>query len=133
MKIYVMDREPEDSTRTVLEDHIPGFGRIRDRRGKVIYSTPESVEVLRKYPGTIGYSALAAVQGGGLIIISLEGVAPTTGNVRKGAYKYSSPFGVVWKGALTGAPKKFVDYLRSAEAGELIAAHGAVATGQDRQ
>ena len=45
-KIYVISREPGDSSRKVLEKNIPGYKDIGKSIGKVIYSTPEAAGIL---------------------------------------------------------------------------------------
>ena len=125
-RIYVANREPGDSSRSVLEKKMQGFKDIKDSVGKIIFSTPETTETIRQYKNTIGYTSFASATAAGLKVISRDGVAPSTENVRSGSYQTVSPFGIVWKGELKGLSKSFVDYLYSTEGKKIITQYGAV-------
>ncbi len=125
-KIYVANREKGDSCRKNLEDNIPGFEDIKTFAGKIIYSTPETIEVIARQRNTIGYASLSMVKWKNLIVMKLDGVYPSLENVQNGKYKLVIPFGIVWKGELSGLAKAFFDFLFSTEAQKIINQNGAV-------
>ncbi len=123
--IYVANREPGDSSRSVFEQFLPGFAEIGDPVGEVVYSTPDTAAVLSRHPGTIGYLPLAMVDRQRLRVLAIDGVAPTEENVASGLYRFTVPFGLVWRGELTGVAASFRDFLFGEEAGRLIRQQGA--------
>lgn len=125
-KVYVANREEGDSSRTIITAQIPQFGRIEDYAGKVIYSTPETLEILKRYPHTIGYIPLSMVLNSDLVFFNFEGVAPTIENIGSEDYELAVPLGIVWTGELDGLPEAFVDYLVSPPARQIILDNGAV-------
>jgi len=70
-------------------------------------------------PYAIGYVSLgslnATVKG-----ININGVAPTPGNIKSGAYVISRPFNIATKGEPTGLAKDFIDFILSAEGQEVV-------------
>ena len=58
-KIYVANRELGDSSRRILEEKVPGFKEITNFAGKIIFSTPQMVEIIKTYRQTISYLPLA--------------------------------------------------------------------------
>lgn len=120
-KIYVVNREPGDSSRTILDQGIPGFKYIEPFVGKVFYSTPEAMEALVKYPDTIGYLPLAMVTGTKLRVLSIAHVEPTPQAVVTGAYPLSVPLALVSKKVRTDSEQKFLDFLPTTAAQEIIA------------
>ncbi len=130
-KIYVANREDGDSSRTVIERHIPGFNRISTFAGEVIYSTQENQQILERHPFTIGYLPLACVRHSSLVTLSLDGVDPDLAYARNGRYPLAVPLGIAWRGELEGLARAFVDYLSSPEARALIRETGAVPVAAD--
>lgn len=125
-KIYIVNREKGDSTRSSLEKNIPGFKEIKQPAGEIIYSTPEAVQILTENQNTIGYAPLAMVKGTDLKVLRLNGIEPTQGNVQKGIYVATVSLGLVWKGQLDGLAAEFIDYLFSSQAQRIISEYGAV-------
>lgn len=126
-KIYVANREPGDSSRTVLEEHLPGFAGINEPVGKTIYTTPETIDTIAAYANTIGYSSLSAARHrDDIIILDFEGVSPSPGNVLSGAYGLTAPFGLVWTPPLSPPAHRFLDFLEQGAARAIISNFGAV-------
>ena len=123
--IYVAMREAGDSSRTALEKKVPGFKEIATFAGREIFSTPETIETIAEYPGTIGFLP----QGHGNLNIhnfSYNGVSPSAANVRDGSYPLTTPFALVWKGTLPDLAARFLDYIASPEGQKTIVAVGGV-------
>jgi phosphate transport system substrate-binding protein len=123
-KIFVAGREPGDSSRTVLEKYLPSLKEDTDFAGKMVYTTPELIDSLNNFPYSIGYAPLAMVDQRKLRVLSLNGVAPTAENVRNGSYPLVIPFGIIWKGELSGDEKRFVDFLFNSETQQRISELG---------
>lgn len=125
-KIYIVNREKGDSSRSSLEKNIPGFKEIEQPAGKIVYSTPEAVRILRENQNTIGYAPLAMIRETDLKVLRLNGIEPTQANVQKRIYRATVALGLVWKGRLEGLAAEFVDYLFSSQAQRVISEYGAV-------
>jgi phosphate transport system substrate-binding protein len=126
-KLYIVNREHGDSSRTVLEQKIVGFKDIAPMAGKVFYTTPEAKETLIKYPDTIGYLPLAIVKGTNLRILHFDHIAPNKETVATGEYPLSVPLSLVWRGTATDTAQKFIHFL-SSSAGQGIIENFAVVT-----
>ncbi|MHB1378055.1 MAG: substrate-binding domain-containing protein [Desulfobulbia bacterium] len=125
-KIYVMNREDGDSSRTVLENFLPGFKEISAPAGAVVYTTPEAVRILTASPNTIGYLPMPAVAGTGLKVLSVQDIAPTAANVRQKKYQLVVPFTLVWKDPLPPLAQDFVNFLSTPAAKKLMLENGAI-------
>ncbi|UCG79126.1 MAG: substrate-binding domain-containing protein [Nitrospirota bacterium] len=116
MMIKVINREPGDSSRSVLMKNLPGFEKIKDPVGIVIeHNTPLTIETISTNKGAIGYIPLSSVDRAHMRILKLDGVAPTKYRVWRQEYKPVSPLGIIWKGELQGLAKSFFDYLFTSE------------------
>ncbi|GAB6083316.1 phosphate ABC transporter substrate-binding protein [Desulfuromonas carbonis] len=122
--IYVANREPGDSSRSAINAYLPAFAAITEPAGETVYSTPETVGVLQRYPHTIAYAPLAALADTSLRVLALDGQAPTAVNVQNGSYPLVIPLGLVWKGELPATARPFVDFLFSPEGQRLIRSKG---------
>ncbi len=124
-KIYVANREAGDSSRRVLEIFLPGFRNISSLAGETIYTTPETVAILRSTPFTIGYVPLSATAGTALRIPTLNGFAPTRESIESGTYPLAIPLALVWKQTLAKKEQLFIDFLLGPEGRRIIEEHGA--------
>lgn len=129
-KIYVADREDGDSSRSALEKVVPGFKEIANRAGKTLFSTPETLDTVTQYPGTIAYLPLAMVKGTKLVAMSINGTHPTKENVLSGKYILTVPFALVYKGTLSGQGRDFIDFLFTGRAQAVMLENGAVPAGK---
>jgi len=125
-KIYVMNREEGDSSRTVLESLIPGLKEISVPAGATVYSTPEAVQTLMASPNTIGYLPMPVAIGTGLRVLQVQGVAPSAANVRQKKYQMVIPFALAWKDTLSPRAQDFLDFLSSPAARKLMLDNGAI-------
>lgn len=124
-KIFVAQRETDDSSRLVLEKVIPGWKEIKNLAGEVIYSTPELVSTVAKYENTIGYTPLGMAKEKGLIVLKINGACPSVENIKNAKYELVVPFALVWKGELKGSSRAFVDYILSPAGQKIVAENGA--------
>ncbi len=123
--IYVIDRERGDSSRNVIEKHIPEFRGMKSKAGKRAFSTPEAAYLIRTKRNAIGYLPLPMARAAGLIVLTLDGIYPYESIVAQGKYPLTTPFGIVWKGDLRGLRKSFTEYLFSEEAKQIMRDYGA--------
>jgi phosphate transport system substrate-binding protein len=123
--IYVANREEGDSSRTAIEETVPGFNEITSFAGEVIKSTPETIGIVERYKDTIGYGPLSMVKGRRLKVLKVEGIYPSLRNVQSGKYNLFIPFSLVWKGRLRGLSKDFVAFIFSPQGQKITADSGA--------
>ena len=125
-KIYVANREKDDSSRRVIGQTIIGFAGIDQFAGQVLFSTTKTVSTITKSKNTIGYLPLSAAQHTNLRILKLNNITPNPENIKNGTYPLVVPFGLVWKGKLTGPAADFVDYLTTLQGQKIMSEYGAV-------
>lgn len=122
-KIYPVDREKGDSSRKILKKFLPGFEAIKSV-GKVLYSTPEAAEAIGGNSFTFGFVPLSIALEYKLHVLSLNGVAATAENGRSRRYRLLTPFYLI-KSKHSGRPAgRFVDFIFTPGAGELMADGG---------
>jgi len=119
-KIYVAQREDGDSSRSVIEKNIPVIAEISELSGETIYSTPETVAIIEENAFTFGYLPQSIALNHNLQTFSFNGVPATADNILNSSYPLTSPFGLVWKGELSGLASKFVDFIFSPAGQKII-------------
>lgn len=125
-KIYVANREKGDSSRTIIEKHIPAFNGFDKPVGQILYTTPENIAAINRYKYTIGYSCLAEAENQpNIVVLQLDQLSPNRENVAQGAYRLVIPLGLVWKDEPGRQVKNFIDFLYSPAAEKIMADHGA--------
>ncbi len=130
-KIYVINREEGDSSRLILEKNLPGFFDIERFAGRVFYTTHEALEGIKSHRQTIAYLPLSLALTSNLPALSVDGIAPTPANVRSGAYKLVTPFGLAWKREPQSVVKTFVEYLKTPAAQAIMLEYGVFAATQN--
>jgi phosphate transport system substrate-binding protein len=126
MKIFIAKREKGDSSRRVLENNIPQLNEATDLAGQTTFSTSETLEAVSQYKGTLSYAPLAMTDFPGVRVLTYNGVTPTPENARAGSYPLNIPFGFVWKGELSHASKKFIEFIESPKGEKILLQHGAI-------
>lgn len=125
-ELYIVQRESGDSSRSVLEENLPGFKDILKYAGKVVYSTPETVATILENTSTLGYAPLSSVNKKGLKILKYENLNPLDQD-DEAKYPLVTPLGLVWKkGGLSKGMAMFKDFLFSKQARAIIADFGAI-------
>lgn len=123
-KLYPIGREVGDSSRSVLEAHIPKFQNIREPVAKVYYTTPEAMQAIGEHEYTIGYVPGAMINNIDVRTIAVDGIAPSVENMRQNRYTMVTPLGIVYKDSLSPLAQAFVEFLFSPEAHEVIEEYG---------
>ncbi|MGB0127252.1 MAG: substrate-binding domain-containing protein, partial [Rhodocyclaceae bacterium] len=130
--IRAIGREVTDASRQVIDRGVPGFANIQFHEGvKTVHLDPHLIELLDRFPTSLGFLNRSGLQAAKskLVILSLDGVAPSPDNLRSGRYPLWLEFGLIYKpGALTDAGRAFLQFIQS-PAGLRILQHHGVLTG----
>ncbi len=126
-QIYVAHREKGDSSRRILEQHIPAFAAMKQQAGVTFYSTQEIVETVSTHPDTIGYTALSAVKSNSRVnTLVFSGIKPGDDKISGKSYPLLSPFGLVWRSNPPPATEKLLHFLTTPIAHAIIKGYGAI-------
>jgi phosphate transport system substrate-binding protein len=109
-KIYPVDREVGDSSRTVLEEHLPGFRDVHSR-GKIFYNTPDAASAIASHHFTVGFLPLNIALNSGLKVLRIDGESPLDYITSQSSYPFIVPFFLVSKGEPDGPALKFLQFL----------------------
>jgi phosphate transport system substrate-binding protein len=123
--IFPVDREAGDSSRTILEEHMPGF-KATESVAKIFYSTPETVEAISDHQNTIGFMPMVVALTHGLKILSIDGVAPNADSIGKKQYPYFNTFYLISRNEISEAAKAFIDFIYQDEAIRTIRENGLI-------
>jgi phosphate transport system substrate-binding protein len=126
--IRAIGRESTDASRQAINRVIKPFETIAFGDGvKVVHLDPQMIELLDRFPGSLGFLNRSALQAckTKVIHLTLDGVEPTAQNVDTGRYPLWLEFGLVHKaGSLGAAAKAFVEFTRSAAGARILREHG---------
>ncbi|MEG7522204.1 MAG: substrate-binding domain-containing protein [Chromatiales bacterium] len=118
-KIYVVEREAGDSSRSVLEKQLSGFKEFKPV-GKVFFSTQEAADAIATHANTIGFLPLSEAIRHNLNIVAVDGVRPDEASVQSGAYAYVTSFYLTSRSQPEGLAHRFLEYIYSDSAQEII-------------
>ena len=109
-----------------------GFESITDTEDACKYrqeltSTGDVITTVSQNPGAIGYASVASVNES-VMVVTVDGVAPTDATIKDGSYVVQRPFVLVTKtdAVLSDAAQKFFDYITSEDAMGIITEAGVV-------
>lgn len=124
--IVVLDREERESAKILFRKHVLGPELKVTAAAPVLYSGSDMLEALQTTSFAIGYFSLghALSEKAEVNLLSLDGIAPTVGNIKSGKYKFNRPVGVVIKEDAKRAVKSFVEFCLSNEGRKLMAKAG---------
>ena len=124
-QIVLSGREAGSGTRGGFEEIVGVVDACQYRQE--LSSTGDVITTVAQNPDAIGYASLAAVKDT-VKALKVAGVTPTEATVKDGTYTIQRPFVLATKTGekLNDAAQAFFDYATSADAGEIIAAAGAV-------
>jgi phosphate transport system substrate-binding protein len=131
--IRIILRPEDDSTTKWLIKNFPGM----EEALKEVYARSEvpvtgtegeNLDLAETLPGSLAASVLSAVlsEGRNLRMIPVDGVAPTAENMAAGTYPYANPVYIVLPADPSPAAERFVAFLGSAEAAQIVRAAGGV-------
>ena len=123
-QIYIISREEGSGTRGAFSEL---FGVVDENGIDAITGTAEKVTSTATVISTvignknaIGYISLGSL-GDDVKAVDIDGVSPTTENVREGLYKIVRPFNICYKeGQLSDVAEDFVSFIMSREGQQII-------------
>jgi len=122
--VNVVTREEGSGTRGSFQELVMGETDIFP--GAIVQDSNGAVrQVVSDDPNAVGYISLGLVNES-VKKITINGVMPSTDDVKNGTYKLTRPFLYVVKGTPSAEAQAFIDYTLSAEGQDLLAAEGLV-------
>ncbi len=124
-QIVLIGREAGSGTRGGFEEIVDVVDKCQYRQE--LSSTGDVITTVAQNPDAIGYASLASVKDT-VKALKVDGVTPSEDTVKDGTYTIQRPFVLATKTGekLNDVAQAFFDYVTSADAGEIIAAAGAV-------
>ena len=124
-KIYPVTRDSGSVLNTVRRT-IEGFPNAKLPLAKPVPSIVELVETVEAHPFSVGFSTLNLARSHKVKVLDFNGVKPTDKAVISARYPISVRLGLAMRNPQLPALQRFVDYLFSGEATEIMRHHGAV-------
>lgn len=133
MPIVVVGREAGSGTRSAFEEILGineqcTYANVLDSNGAVMAKVVST-------PGAIGYISLGTADER-VIVLQLDGVAPTAGTVKDGSYALSSPLVMATKGEISSQNEiilSWFDYVYGKEGQEIAEFVGVIPVGEYRK
>lgn len=125
--IVAMSREPEAAAMLLFNEAIEGWEKMQVRDDAIIaLTTEENNENLSFMPYSIGFTDLGSLNAGNLPVkpLSIDGVYPSLENIASGKYPLVSELGFCIKSNPTGVIAKFLDFLKSDQAEQILKEYG---------
>ena len=129
--IRVLIRQPGDSSLLIIQQNIKPFQELAyTDRAKILYHDYEMFDSLEKYKMAIGWGTFSAFIASKIIRpIGIEHIMPTPENVQSGKYRMTCDYALVFKERkLTELSRKFIDFLLSESAKQMMRKQGCVPT-----
>lgn len=125
-EIVLIGREAGSGTRDGFEDSLNIGGKCSYRQE--LTSSGDIITTVAGNPAAIGYVSIASVKDN-VKVLAVGGISPTEENIRNGSYVVQRPFILVTKNGtkLSQTSQKFLDYINSESADEIISLAGVVA------
>jgi len=123
--IYPVDREPGDSSRVILEDHMPGFKEMKSV-AKIFYTTPETIAAISQHQYTIGFLPHGPALDAQLQVVTIDGSAPAAVDIKNGSYPYVCTYFLVARKPVSKQATQFIDFIYSPEARAFMTKRGLI-------
>ena len=127
--IAVLTRPPAEVDPQVIREKVNCFKDLKEvETAKVMASGGDMAKGLAETADAVGMTSMTVVEqsGGKVKALNLNGIAPTSENVKSGRYFLTRDFLFVIKGETTTPIKKFLDFVISPDGDRVILANGAV-------
>jgi phosphate transport system substrate-binding protein len=132
-EINLIVREKNETTRKLVGKVLPGFSENPEPvQAKVVFRDFEVLELLKKFPNSIGYTTMSNLLGSEemVTVLKYNGVQADAASLVSGAYPFSLEMGFVFKSErMTTAARDFLDFATGPEAAAVITKQGMVPLG----
>ena len=122
-KIYPISRENGDSSRESIDKNLAGFKGLT-LVSKEFFTTGETAEAILNHKDTIGYLPLSMAIEYGLNTLTIDGKIADQDHVNHGSYPYVTSLYLVKNETPSALALQFIDFVLSAEVGELMLKQG---------
>lgn len=124
--VTLITKEEGRSTLELFAKHFEVEGKIK-KDAIVIGPNGQAIKTVEGNPNSIAYVSIgsaekAVEQGSPIKLLSLDGVAATTENVRNASYPLRRPLNLITKEAPQGAVKELLDFMLSPEGQKVVIA-----------
>jgi len=124
--VVVVNKAEGRATLDVFAAHF-GLDLPEIRADVVIGDNEQGVKTVAGSPGAIGYVSIGTAlhdiaSGVPIALVTVDGVAPTLENVRRGVYPVARPLNLVTREPAAGPARAFLDYARSPAAADVFRA-----------
>ncbi len=133
--ITVLSREEGSGTRGAfvelmgVEEEVNGEDvDATTAAAEITNSTSVMLTTVNGNKSAIGYVSLGSLNDT-VKALKIDGVEPSTANIKSGNYKVSRPFNIVTKGELTAEAEDFIGFIMSAEGQETVEKAGYISEG----
>ncbi|MBA4372085.1 MAG: hypothetical protein C0402_04415 [Thermodesulfovibrio sp.] len=126
--VVALSKSEKDATKEVIRKNISCFKNLKEADTIVVVPTsPQTAKALSNSKA-IGFTDTATVDNsnGAIIALKLDGIEPSSENIRSGKYKILQSYRLVTKGKPSGASKGFIDFIKGPKGKKLIETNGAV-------
>ncbi len=124
-KIYPVTRDSGSVLNTVRRS-ITGFPEAKLPLAKPVSSIIDMVETVEAHPFSVGFSTLNLARSHEVKVLDYNGVKATDNAIISAQYPISVPLGLAMRDPELPVLRRFIDYLHSDEAAEIMRRHGAV-------
>ena len=128
--IRAIGKESSDAIRRQLPNRFKDL--VYADSVKIVHLDPHLIDLLDRYPTSfsiVNRSVLGACKTK-VVLLALDGVEPSYGNLVSGRYPLSMEFGLVYRtGEMSAAGQAFVEFIHSPEGVGILRSHGVQATG----
>jgi phosphate transport system substrate-binding protein len=123
LKVRVVARQPGETNLSMLQKKVPGWADlVVTDKSKLAASDQEMSADVAGNEGAVGFGPYDEAVTNGLISFSIDGVAPDSPE-----YGVTGTMAFIYKeGNLTDSMKKFIDFIFSAEGGDIIKKSNAI-------
>ncbi|OCR02654.1 phosphate ABC transporter substrate-binding protein [Oscillatoriales cyanobacterium USR001] len=117
-KIIVLDRPEDESAKKLLRKHYLGKDLKITSSAVLLSQEADLIRSVQDTPYSIGYFSLAYATANNLPLnrLSLDNIAPTVENVKKGKYLMVRNIGIVFKTTPSQTVQEFINFISSQEA-----------------
>lgn len=132
-EIIVLDRAEDTSAKRLLRQHYLGDTLENSASSILLRRESDVVEALQNTPYSVGVLSLSKITVNNLTVnpIKLDGMAPTSKNLKAGQYPMHRTLGIVWYGTLSDKTQSFVDFIFSESGADILEKAGFVPSFMD--